>query len=102
MDVWYLNGLRTQVKNGKEVDQNGNQWWWKDSRLHRDDGPAIIYCDGTKYWYKNGCRHRENGPAVIRPNAEDLFFIHDISLTKEEWWERISEEAKFNFLFKIE
>jgi len=28
-------------------------WWYKD-KLHRRDGPAIIYLSGYKKWYKNG------------------------------------------------
>ena len=47
------------------IYSNGNKTWYKNGELHRDDGPAVIRNDGTKGWYKNGLCHREDGPAVI-------------------------------------
>lgn len=37
----------------------------RNNRLHRDDGPALIYQDGHKVWYQDGAMHRADGPAVI-------------------------------------
>ena len=37
-----------------EIDEFGNKRWWKDDKLHRDDGPAFEGADGYKEWYKNG------------------------------------------------
>lgn len=28
--------------------------WRMNGKLHRDDGPAVIYPDGTKEWWLNG------------------------------------------------
>ena len=52
----------------------GEQQWWKNGKLHREDGPAIIYQDGTQKYCYNGKLHRENFPAVIYPNGS------------VEWW----------------
>jgi len=30
------------------------QEWWYRGRLHRENGPAVIYGKEQKYWYKNG------------------------------------------------
>ena len=30
---------------------DGNKYWYKEGKLHSEDGPAIIYPDGRKYWY---------------------------------------------------
>lgn len=61
-------------------------------RLHREDGPAVIYPDGSKFYHVNGSRtsitqptsyfdngyvewnlyaipHRDNGPACASPNG---------------------------------
>jgi hypothetical protein len=47
------------------VDKHGTKRWFdKKGRLHRDDGPAIIYVDGENRWYKNNKLHRDDGPAV--------------------------------------
>jgi len=34
------------------------------NRLHREDGPALIFSNGRKEWRINGKRHRTNGPAI--------------------------------------
>jgi len=31
--------------------------------LHREDGPAVEWYNGSKEWYKNAKLHREDGPA---------------------------------------
>ncbi len=77
--IWYKNGQKT------------SEYWYHDSKEHRDDGPAkIFYSDGqktTEYWYRDdGGRveiwyendqvikeywvrgytfHRDDGPAMI-------------------------------------
>ena len=33
---------------------NKNQYWHNNCKLHRLNGPTIIYADGDKYWYQNG------------------------------------------------
>jgi len=29
-------------------------YWIANNKLHREDGPSIVYSDGSKYWYLNG------------------------------------------------
>ncbi len=53
--------------NGKYSDSDGTQRWWKDGKLHREDGPAYISSDGYQAWWKDGYLHREDGPAIIYP-----------------------------------
>ncbi len=45
------------------VDLFGTKRWYKNDKLHRDDGPAVECLNGTRAWYKDGNLHRENGPA---------------------------------------
>ena len=42
----------------------GEQNWYKNNELHRDDGPAIIGSNYTE-WYQHGQLHRLDGPASI-------------------------------------
>ena len=47
-----------------EKDDAGNiRYYNKYHELHREDGPAVEYCNGSKAWYWNGACHRKNGPA---------------------------------------
>ena len=54
---------------------------WRDNagRLHRLSGPAVIYNDGEMWWYKRGKRHRDDGPAIECPSKgnEDLYWYKD-------------------------
>ena len=81
------------MKNGLKVDKCGTKRWYKNGKLHREDGPASEYANGDKYWYKNGKSHREDGPAVEIKNGtyfeyyldgKKLNFPNDIRLAKEQ------------------
>ena len=78
---------------------DGTKAWYKDRKLHREDGPAVIYPDGSKQWFKNGRLHREDGPAVIWKGGDEVYYINGLRLTKDQWWERLSDEKKLNTLF---
>ena len=51
-------------KSEPPVDADGDRRWYRDGKLHREDGPAIEWPDGTKHWYRDDKLHREDGPAV--------------------------------------
>ena len=57
------------MKNGRYTGIMGDQKWYKNGKLHRDDGPAIILANGTEKWYQNGKQHRDGGPAEIWANG---------------------------------
>ena len=37
----------------------------KNNKLHRIDGPAIIWCDKSEEWWKDGKLHCITGPAKV-------------------------------------
>lgn len=90
------------MKNGKEIDMWGDEYWYKDGFIHREDGPAVIYSDGSKFWYKHSLFHREDGPARIWGNGDKEWWINGKSHTKEEWWNCISDEHKMLSLFNVD
>ena len=49
----------------RTVDDVGNIRYRYQGKLHRLDGPAVIYKNGSKAWYQYGKRHRKDGPAVF-------------------------------------
>jgi len=51
--------------------------WFKNSRLHREDGPAIEWSNGSKEWYLEGKIHRIDGPALIRNDGYKQWYIDD-------------------------
>ncbi len=46
-------------------------------KLHRDNGPAIIYPDGEQKWYQNGNLHRDDGPAIIHSDGTQKWYHYD-------------------------
>ena len=52
--------------------------WYRNGKLHREDGPARELYSGTKMWYQNGERHRENGPAYEGINGDQSWYINDV------------------------
>ena len=70
------------IKSKREVDEFGNvQWVYsspnsRQTKLHRDDGPAVEYATGSKYWYFNNKLHRIDGPAVIQSNGDKEWWVH--------------------------
>ncbi len=71
------------MKNGKHIDPDGTQIWYKDGKLHGEDGPAYIHPDGTQRWYKDGELHREDGPAVIYPDGTQIWYINNKDITDD-------------------
>lgn len=61
--------------NGVHVDQFGNQRYYLNGLLHRNDGPAAIYSSGYQQWFEHGKLHRIGGPAVTFDDNH-----------REEWW----------------
>ena len=79
------------MKNGLFIDKYGDKYWYKDDRLHREDGPAVEWTNGTKFWYFNGKHHREDGPAVEGAEGYKAWVYHDkrINCSSKEEFERL-------------
>ncbi len=71
------------MKNGKHIYSDGSQVWWKDGKIHREDGPAVIWPDGTQRWYKDGKLHREDGPAVIYSYGTKEWYLNGKNVTDD-------------------
>jgi hypothetical protein len=63
------------MKNWLIIDEFGNDRYYLDGRLHREDGPAIEFSNGDKHWYINDLFHREDGPAIEYPNGDKFWYI---------------------------
>ena len=36
---------------------NGTEIWYKEGKIHREDGPAVEYADGEKRWWLESRRY---------------------------------------------
>jgi hypothetical protein len=54
---------------------DGTKMYYKDGKLHRANGPAVIKADGREEWYLNGELHRIDGPARVDTYGDEELFV---------------------------
>jgi hypothetical protein len=61
-DMWFNDkSLLHRENNLPAVEyKNGDKLWFIDSKLHREDGPAVILSSGLKSWYLDGIEYSED------------------------------------------
>ncbi len=73
---YYIEGKRHREGDlpAEEYD-SGHKEWYRHGKLHRENGPAIIWTTGSKAWYYNGLRHRENDlPAIEESHVKHWYY----------------------------
>ena len=91
--VEWTNGNKFWYKEGKLHRENGHakeyasgiKCWYKEGKLHRENGPAIEYANGNKGWYKEGKLHRENGPAIEYADGVKYWYLNDVQYSEQEF-----------------
>ena len=73
---WYKYSKRHRENKPAVEYACGDKEWWMNGQHHRCDQPAVIYASGDKEWYQHGKLHREN----------DLPAVENISGTKCWYW----------------
>ena len=68
--------LESSGKSKLSVDKYGVKRWYYNTKLHREDGPAVIYPDGYKEWLVNGKFHRLNGPAIEHADGDKSWYVN--------------------------
>jgi len=63
---------------------DGDQAWFLNGELHREDGPAYIYKNESQEWFLNGVRHREDGPAIIYANGTQAWYVNGSRISDAE------------------
>ena len=84
------------MKNGLYVEYEIKSWY-KNNRLHREDGPAIEYPNGSKIWCQNGKTHRLNGPAIELVNGNKYWYYQGkyIKCSSQEEFEKLLKLKAF-------
>jgi hypothetical protein len=92
-----LPKIQSQVSI-REVDVYGNVYYKVNGKLHREDGPAVEWCNGSHEWFQNHELHREGGPAIEYANGEKSWYQHgkhhrldgpavEMPDGRKEWWQ---------------
>ena len=51
--------------------------YYKNGRIHREDGPATIYPSGARFWFIDGEYRWTDGPAVIWSDGSYEWYVSD-------------------------
>ena len=88
--------------DGHHIRDDGEERWYKDGMLHRDNGPAIIWANGTEGWFQYDMHHREDGPAIVSTVNEHEYYIYDRLCSFKKWANhfKISEKEQAILLLK--
>jgi len=79
--------------------------WERVTSVEINGGPLLNGCVvdsvGNKYWFKEDKLHREDGPAVEQRTGPIVWYLQDESLGDEAegfWklWDRLTEEQRAN------
>ena len=83
------------IRKNYTVGKDGAHRWCCEGKLHREDGPAILYRN-TLEWYREGYLHREDGPAIISYGIESWYYMGKLHRDDnpaviwpdgyKEWW----------------
>ena len=68
-----------------EIDKFRNKRWFLNGKIHREDGPAVVWADGSKFWFIDDKRHRDDGPAIEWPDGTKEWFLNNKEYTKDEF-----------------
>lgn len=90
-----LNNNRNcfRPKNGKHEYLDSYRYF-KNNKLHREDGPAIEWNDGDRWWFYNGLKHREDGPAISLFTGYKEYWYHGVKID-------VSSDDEFKRVIKM-
>ena len=80
-------------KPTRTIDSYGIEQWELNGKIHRDDGPAIIFNSSERRWYQNGQLHREDGPAIEDNGIKSWWF--------RDRWSKVRSQEEFEALLPI-
>ena len=97
---WYKK-YKSHRKNGPaSIDFDGDQYYYIDNLLHRDDGPAINW-KYSRQWYKHGKIHREDGPAIIILDKDENIIEEEQQWCFEDKRIDCSNQEEFDRLIRL-
>jgi hypothetical protein len=83
---WYNDKEKLHRLDGPAIVwSNGDKGWYVNGKRHREDGPAIEWANGNKEWYVNGKLHRTDGPAIENANGYKEWYVDGKAMTEEEF-----------------
>ena len=79
-----LNG-KLHREDGPAIEYCDARFWYINGKIHRTDGPAAELSNGDKHWYINGKLHRIDGPAVENSDGSKEWYVKYEQITIENY-----------------
>ena len=89
--AWYKDGKLHCDDGPAWIDADGSRGWYNDGKLHRIDGPAWIDADGRQEWRKDGEFHCEDGPAWIGADGEQEWYLDGVRYSFADWLNKVKQ-----------
>lgn len=67
------------------VRPNGDRFWYRNGKLHRNKGPAADCQDGYQVWYRDGVCHRADGPAIRWPSGREAYCLDGKLMSQQDF-----------------
>lgn len=88
---------------GMATYPSGTKKYFKDGKLHREDGPAIEWSTGGESWYVNGLKHRNDGPSFKNTNDTIRHWHMDGKVVSpQDVFEELTDEKKDEAIFELD
>jgi hypothetical protein len=102
-DQWCLfKNSNLHRTDGPAVEfTSGTKYWYLNGNRHRVDGPAVEHSSGSKYWYLNGKRHREDGPAIEYFDGTKKWYLDDQHYSEQNFNQAIQKVKEMNSLERL-
>jgi len=94
---WFRDG-KLHREDGPAIEcTDGEKRWYRDDKVHREDGPAVELTSGDKYWCRNDKVHREDGPAVELANGTKYWYYRgmEINCSNQQQFKKILKMKAF-------
>jgi hypothetical protein len=70
-----------------------------DGKFHsKDNQPAIHYSNGNRFWFSHGVLHREDGPAIKWCDGRDEYYLKGVKYSEEDYYSIVENDTQINKL----
>jgi hypothetical protein len=81
---------------------DGTKEWTMNDKIHRTDGPAVVYTCGDKEWWVDDEVHRTDGPAIEYANGDEAWWLNNERFTFDEWLDEVDMSNEDKVMMKLQ
>lgn len=74
--------------------------WFQDGKMHRTDGPAMVFEDGDVEYWQNGELHRTDGPAIDYNGLKE-WYVRGRYITSSQEYQAVTFRTEEEMVFLL-